>query len=87
LKEKTQKQLMSQLGPIQNHSNQATRVACDIDKTAQPPVVERSLFFSRVLYLSIMETIKNLIENKKNLKSLKALLKYENNDKNERNRA
>ena len=39
-----------QLGPIQNHSNHATHVACDIDKTAQPPVVERSLFFSRVLY-------------------------------------
>jgi hypothetical protein len=58
---KTQIQLMSQLGPIQNHSNQATRAACDIDKTAQPPVVERSLSFSRVLYLSIMETIKKLI--------------------------
>jgi hypothetical protein len=37
---------MSQLGPIQNHSNHATRVACDIDKTAQRQVS----FFLRVLY-------------------------------------
>jgi len=28
-----------QLGPIQNHSNHATPVACDNDKTAQPPLV------------------------------------------------
>ena len=38
-KKKHENSLCHQLGPIQNHSNHATHVACDNDETAQPPLV------------------------------------------------